>query len=287
MSPRTDLALETAETFSQKLPKGVTLHTQQLNEVEIQTVEITGEEGAKAFGKPQGRYVTLSMPPLLESASCCDDQAEALRSQLAPLLPPKGLALVVGLGNIAITPDALGPRMASKILATRHLMGATQVPLLDELRPVAAVAPGVLGQTGIESWEMIHSLVKDLKPVAVIAVDALAAREVSRLGCTIQLSDTGISPGSGVMNRRKELSRHTLGIPVLSVGIPTVVDAWSLAQQLSGKEQPPKSGELNQMIVTPREIDQLIDRGAQVISMAINRALQPGLSAEDLSYLMS
>ena len=163
---------------------------------------------------------------------------------------------------------------------------------LEGLRPVAVLAPGVLGQTGIETGELLAAAVEQGKPAAVIAIDALASRSLSRLGCTVQLADTGISPGSGVGNKRKELSRETLGVPVIAMGVPTVVDAMTLAADLLGEEDAHRlltkvQPDGRAMMVTPREIDMLIDRAAFLCSLAVNTALQPTLSPDDILALVS
>jgi spore protease len=188
---------------------------------------------------------------------------------------PKGPVLVAGLGNNDITPDAIGPRTVRQVLATRHIGGElARENGFDALRPTAAIAPGVLGQTGMEIAEIIRALAATLKPAAVIAVDALAAGDVSRLGTTIQISSAGISPGSGVMNAREELSEKSLGLPVISVGVPTVIDAAAL------------TGSSTPMMITPRDIDLLVGRAGKALSLIINKALQPELSFEEIAYLV-
>lgn len=180
--------------------------------------------------------------------------AEELAEELGHFLPEEGCVFLAGLGNRAITPDALGPRVASKVLATRHLRTALseeELSYLPELRPVCVLAGGVLGQTGMESAELIEAVCKQIQPAAVVAVDALACAELSRLGKTIQMSDSGISPGSGVANRRAELSRRTLGVPVIALGIPTVVDLHTAVQGIYGKSVPK---DRPNMMVTPRDI---------------------------------
>lgn len=283
-SPRTDLAVESAAgPKSEKLP-GVRLTEEEVEGVHLTRVEITNEDSARALGRALGSYITLDLPPVSGSVDPADNVTHALAKAIAPLLPDKGCVLVVGLGNEQLTPDALGPRAARQILATRHLPAQLSEQVgLDQLRPVAAVAPGVLGQTGIESSEIIRCLSHDLEIGAIIAIDALASRSLGRLGRTIQLSDSGISPGSGVNNARTELSQRTLGVPVISIGIPTVVDGATLAAELGG--QPDEHAAA--MVVTPREIDALIERGAKYLSLAINAALHPSLSLEDISYLVS
>ncbi len=229
------------------------------------------------------------MPPIGGPVNPADEVTHLLAEELRRMLPPEGMVLVVGLGNAQITPDALGPLTVRQILATRHIPAQlAEQTGLSGLRPVAAIAPGVLGQTGIETGEIILSIVRDLSPAAVVAVDALAAGSPERLGCTIQLSDSGISPGSGVLNARKELSRQSLGVPVLSLGIPTVVDGGTLVCGLLGCEDESRvPEEARAMMVTPRDVDALIERGAKHLSLALNAALQPQLSLEEISYLVS
>ena len=232
--------------------------------------------------------MTVELPAVSGPVEPADDVTHLLARELAALLPGEGPVLVVGLGNRQITPDALGPETARQILATRHIPAQLAAETgLTGLRPVAALAPGVLGQTGIETGEIVRSIVRDLRPAAVIAVDALAAQSLSRLGVTIQLSNSGISPGAGVLNARQELSAQTLGVPVLSAGIPTVVDGATLVEDLAGGDPAALPPEAHGMMVTPRDIDALIARGAKHLSLAINAALQPQLSLEDINYLVS
>lgn len=293
---RTDLAIELAEEVQQesqqqKMPEGLASHSHRVNSIEITTVEIQTDDMARRLQKPKGRYVTVETRPLWQSAMNLEEEICATAESLRELLPDRGSVLVVGLGNAGITPDALGPKVIEMILATRHLSNELKESIgLGHLRKVSAIAPGVMGQTGIETGEIVAALVNYIHPTAVIAVDALAARGMERLGKTIQISDTGISPGSGVLNARKELCTKTLGIPVISLGVPTVVDATTLAYDLleDGKIQKERtlfhpSGE--QMMITPREIDLLIGHGAKFVSLAINKALQPELSLEDITYL--
>lgn len=291
---RTDLAIELAmelQSAQGSLPQGLHSHTRQVNTVEITTVEIQNDEMARRLQKPKGRYVTVETRPLWQSSLDLQEEICATAESLRRLLPQQGSVLVVGLGNAGITPDALGPQVAGQILATRHLSQQLKESLgLGHLRKVSAMAPGVMGQTGIETGEIVAALVNYIRPAAVIAVDALAARSVARLGSTIQISDSGISPGSGVLNARKSLCQQTLGVPVISLGIPTVVDASTLACDLLDPQQAEPRRELFQsggegMMVTPREVDLLIGHGAKFISQAINKALQPELSLEEIAYL--
>ena len=270
---RTDLAIELAQPLleAEKLPEGLKVHTQTHGAVEITCVQIASPKASQQLQKPCGRYITIQTPPLwnslLDPQQEIDAAADCIRS----------------LGNSSITPDALGPQVAQHILVTRHLTEELARSLgMGSLRKTAALIPGVLGQTGVESGELTAALVNFIQPSAVIVVDALAAQDYGRLGRTIQISDSGIAPGSGVQNSRKELSRRTLGIPVLSIGVPTVIDAATLAAQLTGSscEQAHQTA-----MVTPREIDRLIGHSAKFIALAINKALYPELSLEEIGFL--
>lgn len=295
MNFRTDLAIELAEIHKKELLRGVEATVRREGSVRIERTSVTTAEAEKIMGKPRGTYITIEAAPFSSSVTPADEEVEILAGEITSLLDNRdGLILVAGLGNADITPDALGPLAVGRILATRHMAGkAAESAGLSHLRPVAAVAPGVLGQTGIETSEIIASLCEKIKPSAAIIIDALASRSLRRLGSTVQLSDTGISPGSGVQNRRRELSRRTLGVPVLSIGVPTVVDACTLSSDLLGqwgKAQEADrhiAAESREMMVTPRDVDQMVGRAAEVIAMGINRSMQPELSLEDLRFLVS
>ena len=202
---------------------------------------------------------------------------------LSSLLPKDGAVLVAGLGNPDITPDALGPRTARGVFATRHIDKALAQSLgFSELREVCAVCFGVLGQTGMETAEALRGMVGTVHPCAVITVDALASRSLSRLGKTVQLTDTGITPGSGIGNSRARIDRETLGVPVIAVGVPTVVDAATLIHDFTDGQTPHEAyaKEAGTMMVTPREVDTLVRRASRFLSLAINCALQPALEPE-------
>lgn len=272
MQFRTDLALEAVgneDGFSQT---DHLRHTQQKNGVTVTTQHILSDKASKRWGKPKGKYVTLELPPLTDNEKLLLEAAAVVAHTLSSLLPKTGMVLTVGLGNRAITPDALGPKTADMVLATRHIQGefAKSVGLAD-LRPSAVLSPGVLGQTGAESGEIVNGLCRMIRPAAVIAVDALAALSVTRLGCTVQLTDTGISPGAGVGNHRHPLNRETLGVPVIGIGVPTVVDAAVIAAECGNSELTQNTG----FVVTPREIDLLVSRAARLVAAGINLALQP------------
>lgn len=270
MQGRTDLAVEAAT-----IGEGVTAEERTVGDMTVIKTVLT-DQGARRCGKAAGTYVTAQFPALTDNEDDLERTAQVLGEELRSLLPQTGTVLVVGLGNEAITPDALGPRAVSMVLATRHIRGefARSTGLCD-LRPVAVVATGVLGNTGVESREMTESLCRTVSPAAVIAVDALAARSTARLGTTVQFSDTGIAPGSGVGNDREALTKETLGVPVIGVGMPTVVDAETIAREWAGETEPKGS---SMMMVTPREIDLLILRAAKLIAMTLNAALQPEYS---------
>mgnify|MGYP000877087904 FL=1 len=235
-------------------------------------------------------YITLEVKSISDHLDSDNRLLSVTARELKSLLPESGGVLVAGLGNRAITPDALGPLTAENTLATRHIKGElARVTGLDKLRAVSVVSPGVLGCTGIEAFEILKALVEEVKPAAVVAIDALAARNPERLGCTVQLCNAGISPGEGVGNSRPRIDETTLGTPVISMGIPTVVDAVTLATDLlDGKTQDIKDKiepHGAAMMVTPREIDLIISRGARLLGMGINVALNPSLSIEDFDEL--
>ena len=274
-SIRTDLAMEAAEaavlTAEDIEKKDVTR-----GGVHITDITVKSERGERELGHNRGRYVTAEVPPLSDDDRSLEEYAVIIGEYIASLLPKTGTVLVAGLGNI----HALGPQAADMVLATRHIGGEfARSTGLDDLRPVAVLTPGVLGQTGIESGEVVRGVCQAVSPAAVIAIDALAARSLTRLGCTVQLADTGIAPGSGIGNNRRRLDRELLGMPVIAVGVPTVVDARTLVAELTGQEADEEGAS---MIVTPREIDLVIDRASRLVAMAINSALQPSYSPLEL-----
>lgn len=291
MNFRTDLALERQELIGEERLKGVISQTEVKDRVKITRIEITNDTAARRLSKPIGNYVTAEVPPFSTDAEIFDGRLEILSEEIKNMLPVNGTVLVVGLGNISITPDALGPKSAGYILATRHISDELKKSIgFESMRSVASLSPGVLGQTGIETGEIVRGIVDRIKPSAVITVDALASRNLSRLGSTVQMSDTGISPGSGVGNQRKRLDETTLGVKVISIGVPTVVDGATLAHDLIDKEKSTSYSvlpESEQMMVTPKEIDLLIERASKLVGMAINCALQPDISPEDIMSLVS
>lgn len=294
MELRTDLALEARELAGDNI-HGVDYTITKKDAIEIEKLTIKTERAGQLLKKPTGTYITIELPPLTNDFKDTDKRLVNIGDEIRALLPVNGLVLVAGLGNIDITPDALGPKAASGILATRHIGGEIAKSTgLDKLRPVAVLSTGVTGQTGIETGEHLLSIVKRIKPSALIVIDALASRRLERLGCTLQISDTGISPGAGVQNHRTQITKATMGIPVIAVGVPTVVDAVTLATDLLHisdegdsvklKEQVSPKG--RSMVVTPKEIDLLVDRAAKLISLAINFALQKDFEVSDLIALL-
>lgn len=284
MNFRTDLAIECRDAVGEKCAEGIKCETREKGGAKITEIEVLTDGAANRLGKPKGRYITAELPPFSSCSQLDPERADALAEALVSLLPRDGDILVAGLGNDEITPDALGPKFARLMLATRHLTAEiTRASGLPELRKVSVVTPGVLGKTGVETGEILCGIVSNVKPVAVVTVDALAARNVSRLGCTVQLANTGITPGSGVGNSRKEISEATLGVPVIAIGVPTVVDAATLVGNLGGRTADDSA---EKMMVTPREIDLMIDRAAALIALSVNSALQPALSHEDILMLV-
>lgn len=294
MNFRTDLAMEAVQLL-ERMDNGIKQHKKNIGDLEITQVTIETDSAAKKLGKLKGEYITVELPTFTDNFQDIDDKIEVISKQIRFLLPREGLIFVVGLGNDAITPDALGPKTIKSILATRHITGEiARSTGLEALRSVAAIAPGVLGQTGIEVSEIIQSVVKKINPAALIVVDALASMETSRLGTTIQICNTGISPGSGVGNARPGINQESMGVPVIGIGVPTVVDAQTLAQNLFDSAESQSSEKITQktaprgepMMVTPREIDLLIERASKLLAMSINGALQPNFSVEDIMSLV-
>ena len=286
MNIRTDLALERREMLPREEINGVNVRIRENEDCRATVIEITSEEGERALGKPRGTYVTLETDSFPDSSTLCDGRLELLTQSLEALIPPEGTVLVAALGNPEITPDAIGPKCADSILATRHIPKEAEKELkLPRLRDVAVIKAGVTGKTGIETAEIITGITQRIKPACVIVIDALAARSVARLGTTIQLCNTGIEPGAGVGNKRRAINRETLGVPVIAIGIPTVVDAATLSYDLTGKS--PSDSSFSDMMVTPKDTDIITSGGARLIALGINCALQKNLSREEIISLTS
>ena len=280
MGIRTDLAIEFTADKTENL-ESVVVKKYEVKNIRVTNVEILNEQAAKELGKPVGRYVTLESAGGVNIFDI-EMLREILIAEIRGLIGRvEGNVLVVGVGNTTITPDALGPKAASRVMATRHIDKKLAGKLgMDHLRSVSVICPGVLAQTGIESKDIIASAIERTNPEAVVIIDALAAREVSRLGRTVQLSNTGLAPGSGVGNARTELTERTLGVKCVTVGVPTVVDASTLCYDLTGTMK----REHEPLIVTPRDIDRLIEKSCRTIGYCVNIALQPDVDPEVLTH---
>ena len=308
MTIRTDLALEAQEMFVQcseeKAEKidGVDSDVTKTGSITKTKIKILNENGEKALGKPKGTYITIEAPEIKYDTEVykkvCMLLAEEIREMAKPGSGTK--TLVAGLGNRNITPDALGPEVVSTLMITNHMKERMADFLSDDISSVCAVAPGVLGTTGIETSKIIKGIVSQTNPDLVIAVDALASRSLDRISTTIQLSDCGINPGSGVNNKREGLNEETLGVKVISIGVPTVVDAATIASDcidmVEKSTQSRKSNDelRNEMIkntisqnigvlmVTPKDIDSVIEKTAKTIANGINLALHKNLTFEEI-----
>nr|WP_067621602.1 GPR endopeptidase [Alicyclobacillus acidiphilus] len=316
-SPRTDLAMEAHELATRKgrTMTGVDETREEFDGITVTRVKVRTKVAERKLGKRKGTYITLDVPGLRHRDIDLQERVtEIFANELKGLLnlPAGASVLVIGLGNEHVTADALGPMVVNKLFVTRHLFHYMPEVLGggDGYRSIAAIAPGVLGLTGIETSEIVRGIVERVKPDAVIAVDALASRSLSRVNATIQLSDTGIQPGAGVGNNRKALDAETLGIPVIAVGVPTVVEAATIAgdaielvlhqlrkqvpgnaatalfDQLSSAEKWHLVREVlepveNNLVVTPKEVDDFMDDVAYVVAKGLNVALHPSMTMDD------
>ena len=305
---RTDLALERNEVYKEKNKlneiDGVSVNNETINEVEISRIKILNEEGEKILQKPAGTYITLDVKKLKLAdeerlSKIAETVADELRKIVGEHVNETEDILVVGLGNLYVTPDALGPKVVPEIEVTRHILEYMPSIMPEDTRPVSAISPGVLGVTGIETMEILKGVVQNVKPKLLIVIDALATRSIDRISSSIQIADTGIVPGAGVENTRKEISKKTLGIPVIAIGIPTVVDLATITNECidifieSLQEKAMSNDYLNKlkendnyeeikealvpkdynMIVTPKEIDKLIENMSKIVSSSINMAM--------------
>ncbi|KJZ82766.1 MULTISPECIES: GPR endopeptidase [unclassified Clostridium] len=323
---RTDLALEAKEIYQEKHRKekdidGIEVINEIDNDIKVTTVKVKDENGARKIGKPKGNYVTIDIPEFTAYDGETMDRVSQVVSEILGRMiniDVEKTALVVGLGNWKVTPDALGPKVTEGIMVTRHLKTVMPEIMDDSVRPVCSIAPGVLGITGVETVEIIKGTVERVKPDVVICIDALAARRVERVNTTIQIGDTGISPGAGVGNNRKQINEDNLGVKVIAIGVPTVVDAVTIAndtidmvvdslmnnassgndfyKMLGSLDKNEKSSlirevlsskSLGEMIVTPKDIDLIINSLAKIISNGINMAVQPNMDMEDINKFMS
>ncbi len=306
---RTDLADERRDIYKkanniENEVEGIQTEVKEEENIKTTVVKILDEKGEQAIGKPKGNYITIDLKKLnIATVEDIEKYAKILSEEIKKLLEihvtQKDDVLVVGLGNIYVTPDALGPKVINEIEVTRHILKYMPEYIDPNTRPISAVSPGVLGTTGIETLEIIKGIVDNIKPKLIIVIDALASKSIERISSTIQLSDTGIVPGAGVGNTRKELSINTVGIPVIAIGVPTVVDLATITDEcldlfITKLQDEAKSNDyLNQlkendnyeeirkalipkdynMIVTPKEIDNLIENMKDVVAEGINLAL--------------
>lgn len=307
MSIRTDLALEAKEMYSQTAKdkdeiNGVDVKITKNESIVTTKIKITNENGIRALGKPIGTYVTIEAPDIKYSVEVYEKACELLAEEIRNLanIESKTRTLVVGLGNKKITPDALGPDVISKLMVTNHMKEHLKDFFDDDITSVCALAPGVLGTTGMETAQIIKGVVDQVKPDLVIAVDALASRSLDRISTTIQLSDTGICPGAGVENSRAKLDEKTLGVKVLAIGVPTVVDAITIAsdsidmamndlnEDVLGDEKKNQlikdalSKNIGALMVTPKDIDSVIEKTSKTVANGINLALHKNLTFEDI-----
>lgn len=306
---RTDMAVERNEIYKKQNSlaegiDGIENANKIIKDIEISKVKITNENGANALGKPVGNYITLDVKEIKNAdeeriEEIAEIMADELRNVIGEHVSDTDDILVVGLGNRYVTPDALGPKVVPEIEVTRHILEYMPKIMPEDTRPVSAISPGVLGITGIETMEILNGIVQNIKPKMLIVIDALATRKLERISSSIQMADTGIVPGAGVNNARKEISINTLGIPVIAIGIPTVVDLATITNEcidifIENLQQKAMSNStLNElkekdnyeeikealipkdynMIVTPKEIDKLIDNMSEIVARGINKSM--------------
>ena len=288
---RSDLTLETAEQLgaagkdAKRLP-GVRTIESLLEGYSVTAITVTGEEGSRALDRPVGRYITVDLQPYFQRQEHFFPRGvRCLGRELRHLLPrlkEGDTVLVAGLGNRHLACDAVGPVAVENLLVTRHLFSAAPHPF-RRFTSVAAVAPGVVGQTGVETLDLIAGTAGRISPAAVIVIDALCARSRHRLCATVQLSDTGLRPGSGVGNHRAAIDSSSLGVPVIAIGIPTVIAGSSLAHELGGQN----AQDVSDLFLTPRDVSSRVSELGRLLGYSISAALNPSLTVEDISGLLS
>ena len=276
-SYRTDLAFELETPGNMR---GISMEKSADEDVTVTRLIIENKEAQERIGKPMGKYITIEAPQLLYDTDVYTKVCRLLAECINEIAETERQVLVAGLGNRAVTPDALGPEVVSRVFVTNHIKQMTEYDFADKLGSVCAVAPGVLGTTGMKTAGILRGIVQEEKPQLVIAVDAYAAADIAHLSTTIQLSDTGLVPGGGVGNRQNAVNEETLGVPTIAIGVPTVVDAGAvMKEEMTGSL-------MSGMFVTPKEIDLVIDRAAKTIANGINMALHPKLSMKEIeSYI--
>ncbi len=288
---RTDLALETKEKFEEDNVelKGVRVKEEERGEnIKITEVVIETENGAKAMGKPKGIYTTIEAPEMADGEDGYHREISKVLAEVLKTMMPQGekeelSILVVGLGNREVTPDALGPKVVDNVLITRHVIQEFGKYALGEEHSnlISSIVPGVMAQTGMESVEIVRGVMKEAQPDYIVAVDALAARSVKRLNRTIQITNTGINPGSGVGNHRHALNQESMGVPVIAIGIPTVVDAATIVNDAISGFYEEADCTLNSFFVTPKDIDESIKRLSFTVSEGLNLAFEKEVCPND------
>ncbi len=282
---RTDLAME-IEGISHGA-EGILYDESERDGITTVRITVETDDAAKRIGKPKGKYISISAPGILYDSEVYEKTVDAVSEIIKEFGDTKKSVLVAGLGNRSITPDALGPEVVSRIFVTRHMKGRLDFDFVKELGDVSAIAPGVLGTTGLKTSQILKGIVNIEKPGLIIAVDAYCAKSLDRISTTIQVSDSGVIPGGGVGNRQAAINEETMGVPVIAIGIPTVADAVTVAAGIMKSEDEDgirrNLGEdCESLIVTPKDIDIIIDRGAKTVANAINKAFNPTLSLEEI-----
>jgi len=316
---RTDLAVENRELYKESFHEdleGVVIENEENRYYTITRVKVTNSQGSKDMRKPVGNYITIDVPKLNKTDEDLKDEvSQVLAKEIKGLGKnrPDSKVLIVGLGNWNITPDALGPKVVNRVLVTRQFFVNYNKEIDETVANVAALSPGVMGITGIETSEIVKGVVEKVQPDLIIAVDALASRKMNRVSTSIQISDTGINPGSGVGNKRMELNERTLGKPVIAIGIPTVVDAativndtldliignlqeeakegtefYNMLSQIDSEEKYEFIREIlnpyiENVVVTPTDIDTVIDDLSIIVANGLNIALHPGIDLKDVN----
>ena len=291
---RTDLALEARE-LSGDTP-GVEEETEHCGKAVVTRVRVRTQQGAEKIGKPIGTYITIEQKDLCSKEAQADGSlSQCLAEQISSLLHLKkgDCVLVAGLENRSLTPDSLGPRAAREVLVSRHIFCQLPQALDERVRPVCVLTPGVTGETGLETGEVIRAVVRSVHPACVVVIDALAARSTERILSTVQITDAGVIPGSGVGNHRIGLTQETLGVPVIAIGIPMVVHAATILRDALEKlvgtplrtDALLRSMECSNLVVTPVMIDEAVQNAAALLAEGVDLALHPQLSREELRLM--
>ncbi len=300
---RTDLADEVIENLEEKKggkDDGIAFETKKVRGIRVDCVDVQNEQAEKITGKPVGRYVTVTTGEIWKAdTENFENVARTIGEQLSSMLPTGGLCLVVCLGNDKIASDAIGPYAADSLIVTRHIKLQDESLYKSlELGECACIVPGVMGDTGAEALELVKGAVNMLRPSCVVVIDALASRNIERLAKTVQISDSGISPGSGVGNARHEISRNTLGVPTVVIGVPTVVEALTLCLDILSKVfdgereiydyiEEKMSGNIGRFFVCPKETDKIIKSMAKLVGYSLNFALHGDITISEMDEFLA